>query len=102
MAARELLFNIIKHAGATKARLAIRRDSDTLQIDIKDDGAGFKPSERSYHGMGGGGFGIFSIRERLRPLSGRLEVESAPGRGTRVRLVLPLSGEISTKENEGS
>jgi signal transduction histidine kinase len=102
MAARELLFNIVKHAGATKAQIAIGRDNDTLRIDIQDDGAGFEPSERSYQGMGSGGFGFFSIRERLRPLSGRLEVESAPGRGTRIRLVLPLRCKIATKENERS
>jgi PAS domain S-box-containing protein len=102
MAARELLFNIVKHAGAVKAQVAICRDNDTLRIDIQDDGAGFEPSERSYQGMGNGGFGLFSIRERLRLLSGRLEVESAPGRGTRIRMVLPLSREIAKKENEGS
>jgi signal transduction histidine kinase len=102
MAARELLFNIVKHAGATKAQVAIGRDNDTLWIDIQDDGAGFEPSVLSYQGIGSGGFGLFSIRERLRPLSGRLKVESAPGRGTRVRLVLPLTCTMATKENEGS
>ena len=65
------------------------RERDRLQVIVEDDGVGCAPpsSHRS------GGFGLFSIRERLAYLGGRLELDSAPGRGTRVTLGAPLTKE---------
>jgi PAS domain S-box-containing protein len=88
--ARELLFNIVKHARAKNATISIKRDDDTVRIDIEDDGIGFDSSELEASETGSRGFGLFSIRERLSPLGGHFEIESEPGRGTRASLVLPL------------
>ena len=89
-AARELLFNIVKHAQAKTATISIRRDEDAIRIDIEDDGLGFDTSELDTAAAGSRGFGLFSIRERLLPLGGQMEIQSEPGRGTRASLVLPF------------
>jgi len=97
-AARELLFNIVKHARARSATLSVRKDDNDICIDIEDDGIGFDSSELEATETGSRGFGLFSIRERLSPLGGHLEIKSGPGRGTHVTMVVPLSCSI---ENTG-
>ena len=89
-AARELLFNVVKHAGISSARLNIRSRKDQLRIVVADDGSGFDPSHQPSRQSGTVGYGLFSIRERLEQLGGHLEIETAPGRGTRVGLVVPM------------
>jgi len=88
---RELLFNAVKHAHAARATLELALDADDrLCITVTDQGIGFDPAaldDRSKAGQVG--WGLFSIRERLTLLGGRFDVDSAPGRGTRVRLVAP-------------
>ena len=88
---RELLFNAVKHAQADRVTLALELDADDqLCITVTDQGAGFEPArldERSKTGQLG--WGLFRIRERLTLLGGRLDIDSAPGRGTRVHLVAP-------------
>ena len=87
---RELMINIVKHAQAHNARVTIRREDDELNIEVEDDGVGIKDLRQESKLKGNGGFGLFSIRERLRYLGGRLHVEAGNGRGTRVTLVVPL------------
>jgi PAS domain S-box-containing protein len=89
-AVRELLFNVVKHAGANVARVVMRRVGAGVQIDVSDDGAGFDSQETRAGGCSGTGLGLFSIRERLGLLGGRLEVESSVGQGTTVRLSAPM------------
>ncbi len=90
---RELLLNVVKHAGAHNARVGIRRDGEDLCIEVADDGKGFDPAclEHVDNDEEGNGFGIFSVRERMVSLGGSLQVESAPGNGTRCRLTAPLT-----------
>ena len=90
-AVREILFNAIKHARASKVILDVQRVEDLLQVDIIDDGIGFDPTTLNGARRKTGSFGLFSLRERLGPLGGRLELESSPGRGTQVSLYIPLS-----------
>jgi len=97
-AARELLFNIVKHACAHSATVSVRKDDNDIRIDIEDNGIGFENSELEATETGSRGFGLFSIRERLNPLGGHLEIKSEPGRGTHVTMVAPLSCSI---ENTG-
>ena len=89
-AARELLANVGKHARASHAAITVARDGDALSIEVSDDGVGFDPSAVKPPHVEHGGFGLFSIRERLRLLGGTMTIDSAPGRGTRVRLTAPL------------
>ena len=85
-ALRELAINVVKHARASRAQVSIRLVDEDLRISIEDDGAGFDPATV---GSEGSGLGLFGIRERLSPLGGRMEIDSARGRGTRVTLIVP-------------
>jgi signal transduction histidine kinase len=89
-AVRELLINIAKHANAQAVTVGMAREGDEAKIHISDDGVGFDISDIESHVESTNGFGLFSIRERLDYLGGRLDIESAPGHGTRVTLVAPL------------
>lgn len=89
-AVRELMINIVKHAHAGHARVTIARNGNDMWITVEDDGVGMDHSRISPHSRGSGGFGLFSIRERLHYLGGRVEVESQVGRGTQVTLMVPL------------
>jgi signal transduction histidine kinase len=84
-AVRELLLNVVKHAGVSVARLEMGVQDHELRIVVADDGAGFDLSQQA----GLAGYGLFSIRERLEPLGGHLEIDTGLGRGTRVSLVVP-------------
>ncbi len=94
---RELLMNVIKHARAQSVKVSVCRDNGELRVVVEDNGVGFDTSEMERRTRG---FGLFSIRERLTEFGGQFEVESEPGRGTRVTLVAPLeSGGESTGGN---
>jgi PAS domain S-box-containing protein len=85
---RELLAHILKQAGAKHIGVFIHRVEGVLQVKIEDDGLGMGISADAADGPSG--FGLFSIRERLKYLGGHLEVVSEPGWGTRVTLQVPL------------
>lgn len=91
-AARELLFNAVKHSGAERVDVYIQREGDNLRIEIHDDGVGFDMSRISARTDQDAGFGLFSIRERLVPLGGHFDIRSEPGKGTHVTLLTPLKG----------
>jgi PAS domain S-box-containing protein len=98
---RELLFNIVKHADVTRATVkAAMLDADNLRVVISDEGIGFDPEVMWDRASGvAAGFGLFSIRERLGMLGGRMEIESAPQMGSRVTLIAPtLFVQPGTKE----
>ena len=90
-AVRELLANVVKHARASRAKITVRRVNRNLVIHVADDGVGFNPSKLKSHLYDNQGFGLFSIRERIRHLGGQMEVKSIKGRGTRVILEEPLA-----------
>jgi PAS domain S-box-containing protein len=90
---RELLINVAKHAGTQHAGVRLLRgDNDDLRIEVRDSGAGFDMAVvQSQDGSAQPlKFGLFSIRERMKAFGGRLELVTAPGRGTTAILVLPL------------
>jgi len=88
---RELLNNVRKHAGATAARISLQTIADGLRVTVHDDGQGFDPAtaEETVPSTETGGFGLFSMRERLRSVGGSLAVASGPGQGCRVDLTFP-------------
>jgi PAS domain S-box-containing protein len=90
-AVRELLANVVKHAKASRAKITARRVNRSLVIHVADDGIGFNPSKLKSRLYDNQGFGLFSIRERLRHLGGQMEVKSIKGRGTRIILEEPLA-----------
>lgn len=88
---RELLINVVKHARAHSVRVSIQKDNSSIRIEVEDDGVGFDTSQIDFgRTPGKGGFGFFSIRERLNFLGGNFQVESEPGQGTRAILTAPL------------
>ena len=89
-AARELLFNVVKHAETGRARLTLTMSpEDDILLTVADEGAGFRPADSTLEKATASGFGLFSIRERLELLGGRLQVETAPGRGARITVSAP-------------
>jgi PAS domain S-box-containing protein len=90
-AVRELLSNVVEHAETDTARVHMSRlNGGYLRIEVSDMGVGFDPTRLEVTAGIPGGFGLFNIRERLELLGGRLEIQSASGRGTRVVIVAPL------------
>lgn len=90
---RELLFNVVKHAGVNAARVAMRRQEGRIVIVVGDEGSGFHPAEMSPaedRRSDKTGFGLFNIRERLQLLGGAFDIESHPGRGATMTLTAPL------------
>ena len=90
-AVQELLVNVVKHAQARSLKVSMWRENGFLHLAVEDDGVGFNPYVPVYCQGNHGGFGLFSIKERLRPLGGNLEVKSEPGAGTEVVLSVPLN-----------
>jgi PAS domain S-box-containing protein len=88
---RELLFNAVKHAHVDRVTLELVRISgDMLSITVADQGIGFDPATLVDRAKAGHvGWGLFSVRERLTLLGGRLEIDSTPGRGTTFRVIAP-------------
>jgi PAS domain S-box-containing protein len=89
-AVRELLANIVRHSQADSAKVSVMRNGGQIQVVVSDDGVGFDPAEISPGMDRSGRFGLFSIRERLEPLGGRMEMTSKTGQGTKVILIGPL------------
>lgn len=86
---QECLNNVLRHSGATQARLTIRRSPTEIQLVIEDNGRGFQmsgPGRRAGHG----GHGLAGIAERATLLAGRVDVRSAPGHGTRITVSFDL------------
>ncbi len=100
---RELLTNVYKHAEATHVRVSLTRDGPRMQLEVEDDGCGFDTSlAEDQHPREQGGFGLFSVIERMRHLGGSVEIVARPGGGTLVRLVAPLDGATALAEEEGA
>ena len=94
---RELLMNVVKHAQASRVRITINRDEDDVSITVSDNGTGFDSDAVSGNNNG---FGLFSIRERMKRLGGYCEIKGKPGDGTDVVLAVPLKNP-SNHGNEG-
>jgi PAS domain S-box-containing protein len=85
---RELLNNVVKHSNASSAHVLIDVDDGRVRAAVRDDGLGFDPKMLGAP-TAEGGFGLFSIRERLMAFHGSLRIESTPGTGTVVTASLP-------------
>jgi signal transduction histidine kinase len=81
---REALSNVGRHAAAATCRIGIRREGESAVVEIDDDGRGFDQAS-AHRGMGMG-----NLAERADAVHGTLDVESEPGRGTLIRLTVPL------------
>ncbi|MBI4699831.1 MAG: sensor histidine kinase [Deltaproteobacteria bacterium] len=82
---QEALTNVTKHAAATRVSVSLRTLPDAVRLEIRDDGRGFDAEARV-----GAGRGLGGIRERVALLGGEVQVDAGPGRGTALRVRLPL------------
>lgn len=105
---RELLLNVVKHGGTNRAVVGVETTPTELHITVVDDGQGFDSAAVTAPDTASSRFGLFSIHERMSAMGGRLEIISAPGRGTKASMVLPYwpvseaarSGDIRGDEGE--
>jgi len=88
---QEAVTNAVRHGQAREVAIALAFAPEAVHLSVKDGGKGFDPSavpsERDGH------FGLMGMRERVKKLGGRLRLESAPGRGTEVRVEIPVGAE---------
>jgi signal transduction histidine kinase len=87
---RELLNNVVKHSRAQNAHVMIDMQNGHFRLKVTDDGVGFDPQTLGAPTVDGG-FGLYSIRERLIAIDGSFRIESAPGSGTVVTAILPAA-----------
>jgi signal transduction histidine kinase len=85
---RELLTNVVKHARAQKVTVSVCKKRGNIHVTVQDDGVGFKSNDIKVDVSGVVRFGLFSIREQLEHLGGRLIIESEPDRGTMATIVV--------------
>jgi PAS domain S-box-containing protein len=90
--AQEALTNVARHANATRSNVALRRNHDALVLTVSDDGCGFVLPALDETQL----LGLVGMRERAALVGGKLQVESQPGRGTRVVFTVPLSDGSAT------
>lgn len=82
-AVQETLANASRHAKAQRVDVTLSYMEDVIVLDVRDDGTGFDPQSVN-------GFGLTAMRQRVRSLSGTVEIESAPGTGTAVSVSVPM------------
>jgi signal transduction histidine kinase len=80
---QEALNNCARHAQASTVEVEVRRETETILLSVLDDGSGFDTARAR-------GLGLRGMEERVRHLGGSFEIDSQPGRGTKVQIVLPL------------
>jgi signal transduction histidine kinase/PAS domain-containing protein len=87
---RELLFNVVKHAGTRQAYVELSTQNGLVVVCIEDNGNGFDVTAVTRNGSDQGtGLGLLSAEDRLALIGGRLEIRSSPGQGTQVAILVP-------------
>ena len=90
---QEALTNIHRYSGSRTASIRLARNPESVSVEIEDAGCGIVPLESPGQRQASPGVGIAGMRERITELEGTFQIESAPGRGTIIRIVLPLIAE---------
>jgi two-component system sensor histidine kinase UhpB len=93
---QEAISNIVRHAGAGSVAIVLQLNGGSVQLRIEDDGRGFDPGNASRDAVELQRLGLLGIRERAELLGGEVEIESAPEKGTRLQVSIPL-GETGGK-----
>lgn len=89
---QEALTNCVRHAAASRLRVTVTGTAYTLAVVVVDDGVGINPERRK------SGLGLRGIEERVRDLSGTVDIHSAPGVGTSLTIRIPLAGVAPREE----
>jgi PAS domain S-box-containing protein len=96
---QESTTNVLRHAQARHVSIELYEEDTELGVIVRDDGVGFDVAAMHERAGRGGSFGILAMRERIDLLGGHLEIESAPGQGTRVCAFFPLNGATPTESS---
>ncbi|MBR3820778.1 MAG: sensor histidine kinase, partial [Kiritimatiellae bacterium] len=89
---RELVLNAVRHGEASSVKIAgSLENGDTLLFSVSDDGCGFDPQTRP--GVAQGHFGLQGVRERVNQFDGEMNIESTPGKGSRISILMKLSNQ---------
>jgi PAS domain S-box-containing protein len=88
---QEGLSNVVRHAGASRVRVALVQEDGVARCTVTDDGAGFDVAA-TLGRTGEPGLGLLGIRERVEALGGRVEIRSSPGQGTELTVSIPVGG----------
>lgn len=94
----ELLFNVVKHSGASSAQVDATMNDNQIVIIVSDSGKGFDAVDFKSRQDAGEAFGLFSIKERISFLGGSFSIESSPGAGCRATIAVP-KGEPALSES---
>ncbi len=94
--AREALWNVVKHAGATHVNVSLTSQDDQIALSIMDNGAGFDPSAFVREET----LGLRNMEERAKLLGGGLEIQSKPGQGSQISVHIPKRGEAQANIDE--
>ena len=97
-AANELLTNIRKHAGTLEAKIVLSVTDQDIILQVKDQGKGMDTEK--VKNMLDGGFGLYSLSERIQNFGGTLTLDSAPGQGTHITITTPLQTKESAHEEK--
>ena len=100
---RELLRNVVKHAGVKSAKVTVTHTPRELRVVVEDHGVGFE-WQLSLFEPRTHGFGLWSVADRVREAAGEMTVDTGPGRGCRVTVVFPLGEtkpEAQQKDSRG-
>src|SRR5437016_8698115 len=89
---QEVLTNVLRHARASEFKVLLVFDSSEIRLDLRDNGCGFDPQRKHE------GFGLQGMRERAEGMGGRLTIQSAPGKGTAISIVLPVPNAAELEE----
>jgi PAS domain S-box-containing protein len=100
-AARELLLNVVKHAGVKNAHIEVNQLHSHVSMTVADKGVGFDQNILALRGGKSSGTGLFGISERLSYIGGKIEIDSAPGLGSRFRLLVPIP-EANAERGQGT
>ncbi|MBI2958579.1 MAG: GAF domain-containing protein [Chloroflexi bacterium] len=87
---QEAVNNVYKHAGAKSVTIELRRDKSAVRATVRDDGRGFRVDDSEKPGPKGG-LGLLGIKERVGLIGGRLTIRSRPGRGTELKIEIPMA-----------
>ena len=90
---QEAVGNIARHAHAHRVSIIVLPEAGGITIEVSDDGIGFDVKEKSDPGRRQSRFGLLGMQERLEMVGGLLDVQSAPGQGTRLRIFVPWETE---------
>ncbi len=96
--AQEAVTNSVKHAEADRISIQLKSRKTDVTLEIIDDGCGFKASDILANGIGH--FGLRGMRARVSKINGTLEIDSTPGRGTKVRVSTPISNSFESKNDD--